>query len=76
MQEYARTKVDFVFGVSLGSPREGAARANYFDLMFNVAANEQGFPVEELASSGVYSAGRVQRPHNPDLQKGGGKSCQ
>ena len=63
MQEYARTKVDFVFGVSLGSPREGAARANYFDLMFNVAANEQGFPVEELASSGVYSAGRL--PNSP-----------
>lgn len=63
MQEYARTKVDFVFGVTLGSPREGAARANYFDLMFNVAANEQGFPVEELASSGVYSAGRL--PNSP-----------
>ena len=63
MQEYARTKVDFVFGVTLGGPREGAARANYFDLMFNVAANEQGFPVEELASSGVYSAGRL--PNSP-----------
>lgn len=63
MQEYARTKVDFVFGVHISSTQHAVARANYFDLLFNVAANEQGFPVEELASTGVFSAGRL--PNSP-----------
>ena len=63
MQDYARTKVDFVFGVQMRSPQQAAARANYFDLLFNVAANEQGFPVAEIASTGIYSAGRL--PNSP-----------
>ena len=48
LQEYAQRKVDFVFGVNLTGPSEAACRAIYFDLMFNVAANEQGFPVDEI----------------------------
>lgn len=63
MQDYARTKVDFVFGVQIRSPQQAVARANYFDLLFNVAANEQGFPVAEIASTGIYSAGRL--PNSP-----------
>ncbi len=63
LQEYARTKVDFVFGTDVSGPSEAGNRANYFDLMFNVAANEQGFPVDEIGSSDIYSIGRV--PNSP-----------
>ncbi len=59
IQEYAQRKTDFIFGVKLNSIQEAAARANYFDLIFNVAANEMGFPIEELSGSGVYSVGRL-----------------
>ncbi|MCM1335285.1 MAG: DUF6076 domain-containing protein [Bacteroides sp.] len=63
LQEYARKKTDFIFGVPLSGAVEAGSRANYFDLMFNVAANEQGFAVEEIGASSVYSAGRV--PNSP-----------
>lgn len=63
LQEYAQRKVDFVFGANPASPTEASCRANYFDLMFNVAANEQGFPVEDIGMCGVYTAGRV--PNSP-----------
>lgn len=63
LQEYARTKVDFVFGTDLSGPSEASNRSNYFDLMFNVAANEQGFPIDEIGSSDIYSIGRM--PNSP-----------
>lgn len=63
LQEYARTKVDFVFGTDLSGPSEASNRANYFDLMFNVAANEQGFPIDEIGASDIYSIGRM--PNSP-----------
>ncbi len=63
LQEYARYKVDFVFGANPATPMEAGCRANYFDLMFNVAANEQGFPIDEIGSSNVYTIGRV--PNSP-----------
>ena len=63
IQEYAQRKTEFVFGVKLTTAQEAAARANYFDLVFNVAANEMGFPIDELASTGVYSVGRL--PSSP-----------
>lgn len=63
LQEYAQRKVDFVFGTNITSAAEAGCRANYFDLMFNLAANEQGFPIEEIGSSYVYSIGRV--PNSP-----------
>lgn len=63
IQEYAQRKTEFVFGVKLTSTQEAAARANYFDLIFNVAANEMGFPIDELAYTGVYSVGRL--PSSP-----------
>lgn len=63
LQEYAVTKVDFVFGTDISGPTEAANRANYFDLMFNVAANEHGFPIDEIGASDIYSIGRV--PNSP-----------
>lgn len=63
IQEYAQRKTEFVFGVKLTTTQEAAARANYFDLIFNVAANEMGFPIDELAPTGVYSVGRL--PSSP-----------
>lgn len=63
LQEYAQKKTDFIFGIPLSGVTEAGARANYFDLMFNVAANEQGFPVSEIGASEVYSSGRV--PNSP-----------
>lgn len=63
LQEYARLKVDFVFGANPSTPAEAGCRANYFDLMFNVAANEQGFPVDEIGACSVYTAGRI--PNSP-----------
>ena len=63
LQEYAQRKVDFVFGTNITSAAEAGCRANYFDLMFNIAANEQGFPVDEIGSSNIYSIGRV--PNSP-----------
>lgn len=63
LQEYAKQKVDFVFGTEISVPAEAGNRANYFDLMFNVAANEQGFPIDEIGSSDIYSIGRM--PNSP-----------
>lgn len=63
LQEYAQVKCDFVFGVNITSPQQALSRATYFDLLFNVAANEQGFPVSEIASVGVFTAGRL--PNSP-----------
>lgn len=59
LQEYAQRKVEFVFGVTLSGPNEAYARAGYFDLMFNVAANEQGFPVDEIASTDILTVCRL-----------------
>ncbi|MBR5089601.1 MAG: hypothetical protein IK093_09235 [Ruminiclostridium sp.] len=63
IQEYARIKSDFVFGVKIASPQQALSRANYFDLLYNVAANEQGYPIEEIAPVSVFSAGRL--PNSP-----------
>ena len=63
LQEYAQVKSDFVFGVHITSPQQALSRATYFDLLFNVAANEQGFPISEIASVGVFTAGRL--PNSP-----------
>ena len=71
LQEYARVKTDFVFGVKLSSPQQAVSRANYFDLLFNVAANEQGFPIGEIASVGVFSAGRL--PNSPFVMNSAAK---
>jgi hypothetical protein len=71
MQDYARTKTDFVFCVRLTSSQQAVARSNYFDLLYNVAANEQGFPISEIASTNVYSAGRL--PNSPFVMNSAAK---
>ncbi len=71
MQEYARAKTDFVFCVKLSSSQQAVARSNYFDLLYNVAANEQGFPISEIASTSVYSAGRL--PNSPFVMNSAAK---
>ena len=71
MQEYARVKTDFVFGVKISSPQQAVSRANYFDLLFNIAANEQGYPISEIASVGVFSAGRL--PNSPFVMNSAAK---
>ncbi len=71
MQDYARTKTDFVFCVKLSSSQQAVARSNYFDLLYNVAANEQGFPINEIASTNVFSAGRL--PNSPFVMNSAAK---
>ena len=63
VQEYANIKVDFIFGGKLKSSAEAAARANYFDLMFNVVANELGYDLNSVAENKVFSMGRT--PNSP-----------
>lgn len=61
VQEYARKKTDFVFGQKLDSRHIAIANAGYFDLLFNIAANEMGSG--ELSASKVYSGMRT--PNSP-----------
>lgn len=71
MQEYARAKTDFVFCVDIHSSQYAVARSNYFDLLFNVAANEQGFPIGEIAATNIFSAGRL--PNSPFVMNSAAK---
>ncbi|MDE7281417.1 MAG: hypothetical protein K2N36_06725, partial [Ruminiclostridium sp.] len=59
IQEYAKKKIDFVFGGKLNSPEEAAVRLNFFDLMFSVAANEQGYSLENIGSVRMCKPGRT-----------------
>jgi hypothetical protein len=63
IQEYANIKVDFIFSGKLKSFAEAAARANYFDLMFNVVANELGYDLNSTADNKVFTMGRT--PNSP-----------
>jgi hypothetical protein len=63
IQEYANIKIDFIFGEKLKSSAEAAARANYFDLMFNVVANELGYDLNTTADNKVFTMGRT--PNSP-----------
>jgi len=63
IQEYANVKVDFIFSGKLKGPAEAAARANYFDLMFNVVANELGYDLNSAADNKVFTMGRT--PNSP-----------
>lgn len=63
LQEYARKKLDYVFGVKLDSASAAANRANCFDLMFAVAANEQGCDMSDIGYTKVYKAGQL--PNSP-----------
>ena len=63
IQDYARRKLDYVFGVKLDSTSVAANRATCFDLMFAVAANEQGCNLSEIGYTKVYRAGQL--PNSP-----------
>jgi hypothetical protein len=63
VQEYANIKTDFIFSGKLKSSAEAAARANYFDLMFNVVANELGYDLDSTADNKVFTMGRT--PNSP-----------
>lgn len=58
MQEYAKRKLDFIFGEK-SDLALAAAKRDYFDLTFSVAANELGYPMGCFSSAGVYSVGRL-----------------
>ncbi|MCL2071034.1 MAG: DUF6076 domain-containing protein [Oscillospiraceae bacterium] len=62
-QEYARKKTEFVFGKKVESHSVAIANAGYFDLLFNVAANEMG--CGELSVNKVYSG--LRTPNSPFL---------
>ncbi len=59
IQEYAKKKIDFIFGGKLSSPDEASVRLNFFDLMFSVAANEQGYSLENIGSVRMCKPGRT-----------------
>jgi hypothetical protein len=68
VQEYATRKTDFIFSQKLRGSAQAASRANYFDLIFNVAANEMGFDLSALADNHVFSIGRT--PNAPFILSG------
>jgi hypothetical protein len=68
VQEYATRKTDFIFSQQLRGSAQAASRANYFDLIFNVAANEMGFDLSALADNHVFSIGRT--PNSPFILSG------
>lgn len=59
VQDYARSKVFFLFSRELSGVDEALARRNYFDLLFSVTASELGCRIEELGVTQVYSVGRL-----------------
>ena len=63
VQDYAKSKIDFVFTKTVKSAKEAASRRNYFDLMFSVTAQEMGCRLEDLGEIKVFSVGRT--PSSP-----------
>ena len=59
VQDYAKSKVYFLFSRGVSGVEEANARRNYFDLMFSVTARELGCRLEDLGVIQVYSAGRL-----------------
>ena len=71
MQDYAKKKLDFVFGCKLDSVNDAMGRLNLFDLMFSVAANEQGYSLDAIGSVKVFKGGRL--PNAPFVFGGAAK---
>lgn len=65
VQDYAKSKVAFVFANGMKSSREAEERRSYFDLMFSVTAREMGCRLEELGVTKYYSICRT--PGSPFL---------
>lgn len=59
IQDYAKTKLDFIFTDKVGNIEEATARRNYFDLIFSVTAREMGCRIEDLGVTKVFSVGRI-----------------
>lgn len=71
MQDYAKKKLDFVFGCKLDNVSDAMGRLNLFDLMFSVAANEQGYSLDAIGSVKVFKGGRL--PNAPFVYGGAAK---
>lgn len=71
MQDYTAKKLDFVFGGNVEGVNEAVSRVNCFDLMFSVAANEEGYSLAALGSTKVYKVGRL--PNAPFVLSGAAK---
>ncbi len=63
VQDYAKSKIDFVFTKDVKNAKEAASRRNYFDLMFSVTAREMGCRLEDLGEIKIFSVGRT--PSSP-----------
>lgn len=59
VQDYAKSKIYFLFSREISGADEANARRNYFDLMFSVTARELGCRLEDLGVTQVFSTGRV-----------------
>lgn len=68
IQDYAKSKVKFVFPDGIKSVQEAEERKNYFDLMFSVTARELGCRLEDMGVTKYYSIGRI--PGAPFLYPG------
>lgn len=72
VQDYAKSKVGFIFSKNPDGAEEAAARRNYFDLMFSVTASELGCRLEDMGVTKVFSAGRLPSAPfmYPNISKG------
>lgn len=59
IQDYAKTKVRFVFSEGIKSADAAEERKNYFDLMFSVTAKELGCRLDDIGVTKYYSIGRT-----------------
>lgn len=59
LQNYAKTKLEFVFGKKVNGISDAKARANLFDLMLNVTCNELGMEPPEQGLIETVAPGRM-----------------
>lgn len=71
IQDYAKRKMEYIFGCHLENAEEASARMNVFDLMFSVAANEQGYSLDAVGSVKIFGTGRI--PNAPFVYGGASK---
>ncbi len=55
MGEYAKAKMEFIYGGDPFTFETMKARKEYFDLAFSVSANELGYPVEDMPAARIYN---------------------
>lgn len=59
IQDYAKSKIRFVFPDGIKSAQSAEERKNYFDLMFSVTARELGCRLDDMNVTKYYSIGRT-----------------